>query len=117
MQKVYDSHREKGDLLLHPGRVEPASPREKHGAVSWAAPSPGVAAFISFVAQAKPVRFESAGASALHTPTFGFNPGDASDGSLIDRSVLITPPFVGPFCRSVGAQSATQPWRADPLTS
>ncbi len=58
-------------------------------------PSPGVAAFI--------VRFESAGASALPTLTFVFNPGDARDRSLIDRDVLITPPFVGPFCRSLGA--------------
>ncbi len=35
---------------------------------------------------------------------------------MIDRGVLITLPFVGPFCRSVGAKSTTQPWRADPLT-
>ncbi len=35
-----------------------------------AVPSPGVAAFIGFAAQAKLVRFESAGASALHTPSF-----------------------------------------------
>ncbi len=33
-------------------------------------PSPGVAAFIGFAAQA--------GASALHTLPFGFNPGDAT---------------------------------------
>ncbi len=59
-----------------------------------------------FVVQAKPVRFESAGAFALHTLPFGFNPGDARDKSLIRRVVLITPPFVGPFCRPVGAQSA-----------
>ncbi len=42
-------------------------------------PSPGVAAFI------------------------GFNSGNARNGGLIGRGVLITPPFVGPFCRSVGA--------------
>ncbi len=42
-------------------------------------PSPGVAAFIGFAAEAKPVWFESAGASALHTPSpVGFNPGDAT---------------------------------------
>ncbi len=35
-----------------------------------AAFSPGVAAFVGFAAQAKPVRFESAGTSALHTPSF-----------------------------------------------
>ncbi len=28
---------------------------------------------------------------------------------------LITPPFVEPFCRSVGARSTTQPWRTDPF--
>ncbi len=39
-------------------------------------PSPGVAAFIGFAAEAKPVRFESTGASALHTLPFGFNPDD-----------------------------------------
>ncbi len=34
---------------------------------------------------------------------------------MINRDVLITPPFVGPYCRSVGAQSTTEPWHADPL--
>ncbi len=59
-----------------------------------------------------PVRFESAGASALHTPLpFGFNPWDARDRSLICRGVLVTQPFRRP----VGAQSTTQPWRVDPL--
>ncbi len=42
--------------------------------------SPGVAALIGFAAQAKPDRFESAGASALHALPFGFNPG-ASAGT------------------------------------
>ncbi len=37
-----------------------------------------MAAFIGFAAQRKPIRFESAGASALHTLPFGFNPGDAT---------------------------------------
>ncbi len=35
--------------------------------------------------------------------------------SLIGRGVLVTPPFVGLFCRSVGAQSTTKAWHADPL--
>ncbi len=69
-------------------------------------PSPGVAAFIGFAAQAKLARFEIAGASALHTLPFGFNPGDARDMSLIGRGMVTTPPFVGLFCLSVGAQSA-----------
>ncbi len=29
--------------------------------------------------------------------------------------MLITPPFAGTFCRSVGAQSTAQPWRENPL--
>ncbi len=36
--------------------------------VSWV-PSPGVAVCIAYAAQAKHARFESAGASALHTPS------------------------------------------------
>ncbi len=43
-----------------------------------APPSPNVAAFIDFTAQAKLVRFESAGTFALHTFPFGFNPGGAT---------------------------------------
>ncbi len=43
-----------------------------------APPSRGVAAFIDFTAKAKLVRFESAGAFALHTFPFGFNPGGAT---------------------------------------
>ncbi len=43
-----------------------------------APPSHGVAAFIDFTAKAKLVRFESAGAFALHTFPFGFNPGGAT---------------------------------------
>ncbi len=63
------------------GCVDPASPRERHGAISWIvstskSPVPGVAAFIGFAAQVKPVRFESAGAPLR----FGFNPGDAMSG-------------------------------------
>ncbi len=65
-------------------------------------PSSGVAAFIGLAAQAKLARLESAGAPALHTLFFSFNPGDARDGILIGRGVLIIPPFVG-------AQSTTQP--------
>ncbi len=51
-----------------------------------------------------------------HTLPVGFHPVDARDRSLIGGVVLVTPPFVGPFCRSVGAQSTAQSWRADPLT-
>ncbi len=41
-------------------------------------PSPCIATVIDFVDQAKPARFESAGASALHTLPFGFNRGDVT---------------------------------------
>ncbi len=41
---------------------------------------------------------------------------DARDGSLDGRGVLSTPPFVGPFRRSVGAQSTAKLWHTDPLT-
>ncbi len=44
-------------------------------------PSPGVVAFTGFAAQANPVRFESAVASALHILPFSFNPGDAVTGT------------------------------------
>ncbi len=49
-------------------------------------PSPGVAAFIGFAVQAKPVRFESAGAYALQTLPFSFNPGDAKGTQRIGVS-------------------------------
>ncbi len=73
-------------------------------------PRPGVTAFISFAAHAKLARYESAGASALHTFPFDFYPGlgldgDARDGSLIDKGVVTTPPFFGQLCRSVGAMA------------
>ncbi len=50
--------------------------------VSWVVSTPRspVAAFISFTAQAKPVRLESAGASAHHTLPFGLNSGEATQG-------------------------------------
>ncbi len=67
------------------------------GSLHTEVPSPGVAALIGFVAQAKPVRFESARTSALHTLPFGCNPGDATGTQGIGRGVLITPPFVGLF--------------------
>ncbi len=47
---------------------------------SWVGSTPRspVPAFIGLAAQAKLVRFVSAGASALHTLLFGFNPGEAT---------------------------------------
>ncbi len=56
-----------------------------------------MAAFIDFAALAKLARFVSAGAPALRTLPFGFNPGDARDMSLIGRGVLTTLSFIGPF--------------------
>ncbi len=92
---------------FHCGRGEPASPRQ--GDVSWASSTlrPPV----------KLVQFVSPGASALHTLPFGFNPGGVGDMSLIGRGVVTTPPFIDPFCRSVGARSTAQSGHTDPLTS
>ncbi len=42
-------------------------------------PSPGVAVLTGFATQTKPVRFESAGASAVGTFNFGVNPDDATE--------------------------------------
>ncbi len=50
----------------------------RHGGVEDRCLSRGVAAFIDFAAEAKLVRFESAGTFALHTFPFGFNPGGAT---------------------------------------
>ncbi len=56
-----------------------------------------MAAFINFAVQAMLIRFVSAGASTLHTVSFGFNPGDARDRSLIGRGMVTTLPFIGPL--------------------
>ncbi len=70
------------EAAFTPWRVEPASPMENHGDFSWVGNTPrtpfSVAAFIGFAAQAKPVRFECAGASALQTLPFVFNPDNAT---------------------------------------
>ncbi len=52
------------------GWVESASTRVKFGAVSWvvSTPRPSVPASLHLLTQAKPVRFVSVGAPALHTP-------------------------------------------------
>ncbi len=73
--------------------------------------SSGVTALIGFAVQAKHRSVRSS-----YTLHLSFNPGDAGDGSLIDRGLLTTLPFVGPFCRSLGVQSTTHPWYSDPLT-
>ncbi len=82
--------------------------------------SHAVTVFIGFAAPAKLVRFVSVVASALYIYTlpFGLNPGDATETQEIGgRGIPITPPFTGPFCMSVGAQSIAQSWHASPLTS
>ncbi len=40
------------------------------------------------------VQFESTEVSAFHTLPLSFNPGDARDRNLFDRSVMTTPLFV-----------------------
>ncbi len=89
------------------------------GLLAHRGPSPGATAVIDYAAQAKPVRFESAGASTLHThllvliqvmrrrrKAWKFDRQRCADYTAI----------AGTFCRSVGARSTTQPWRAGPLT-
>ncbi len=69
-------------------------------------------------AQAKPARLVCAGASALHIhplPPFGLNSGDTTGTQ--ELGVPSSLPFVGPFYRSLCAQSTAQPPRADPFTS
>ncbi len=104
-----------------PGRVQSPSPRGNHGDDSWVVSTPRfpVSASLHFLAlQLKPSLCGlRAPERPLFTPSFlVFRPGDARDRSLVGRCVLISPPFAGIFCRSVGAQSTTQPWRVDPLT-
>ncbi len=110
---------------IHPGRVEPASPNISD--VSWVVrtPRPPVPASLHLLAfQLKPrwacPILERRSVRSSHThPPFWFESrwrdGDTRDRSLIGRGVLTTPPF-GPFCRTVDAQSTTQPWHTDPLT-
>ncbi len=101
---------------------EPASLREKYGDVSRVVSilRPPIPAPLRLLAlQFKP------SLSDLRSPEhplfpFGLNPGDAMTGdardrSLIGKGVLAIPPFVGPVCRSVGAQSTTQSWHINPL--
>ncbi len=78
--------------------------------------SPGTTAFIGFAAQTEHAQLKSAGAFALHDLSLSCNPGDARDRSLLGRGVLTTPPFVGPFYRSVGAQATAQPSPLKPLS-
>ncbi len=80
-----------------------------------------VAAFIGFAAQAKPARFESSAASALHTPIplvliHVTRQGDARDWSFIGRDAVTTPPLIEPLCLSVGPKSSALSWHTDTLT-
>ncbi len=59
-------------------------------------PSPRVAAYIGFAAQANLVRFENAGASTLNDLTPSFNPGGATGTQRV--GVLASPTF-GPFSK------------------
>ncbi len=102
---------------IHPGWVESASPMGNHCDISWVVSTPRspVPASLRLMA------LQVLGLRASECPLFTHPPcwfysrwrddGDARDRSLIGRCVLTAPPFVGPFCRSVGAQSTTQPWR------
>ncbi len=52
-------------------------------------PSPDVAAVIGFAAQTKPVRFESAGASALRILPLSFYPGDSKSAGVSDGNCAV----------------------------
>ncbi len=60
---------------IHLQRVKPASPR--HGDVSWVGSTPR-SPVTGFAVHTKLALFVSAGASAVYTLSFGFNPGDAT---------------------------------------
>ncbi len=49
--------------------IHPASPMENHGDVSWVVSTPRSPVPVSLHLLARPVGFEGAGASVLHTPT------------------------------------------------
>ncbi len=109
---------------IHPGRVEPASPRESHGDVSWVVSTPRSPVPVSMYLLALQLKPSLSGLRAPGRPLFTHPPfwfesrwrkEDAKDRSLIGRGVLTLPPFVGPFCSSVGDQSTAQSWHADPL--
>ncbi len=68
-------------------------------------PSPDVAEFIGFAAQFKLGRFESAGASALHTLPFGLNLEAQGIGVSSAEVCWLHHNSLGHFCGSVGAQS------------
>ncbi len=89
---------------IHPGWVEPASPR--HSDVSWVGSTPRLALQLtpSLSGLWAPER-------PLFTPSLD---GDARDTILIGRGVMTAPPFIGPFCMSLGAQSTAQSWHTDP---
>ncbi len=63
---------------IHPGRVNAVSVDD----VLWVFSSPSITAYIGFAVQAKLVRFESAGASAL----FSFNPDNKTETQGIIRA-------------------------------
>ncbi len=80
-------------LLTCTYSLELPSPREKLGDASWVVRTPGSPVPASLHLLALQLKPSLSGGSALHTLSFGFNPDDARESSLVARGVLITPPF------------------------
>ncbi len=107
-----------------PGPVELASQRENHGNVSWVVRTPKSPIPASLQLLALYLKPRLSGLRALQhlltTPSLliliQIRDGGAMGRGLTGKGVLIIPPLVGPFRTSVGAQSTTQPRRADTLT-
>ncbi len=96
---------------IYPGRVEPASPRAKHGDVSWVVNTPRSSVPTSLHLLALQLKLTMPGLRAPARPLFTLSflvlirmirRGRKEYWSLIGRDVLITQ-FFGRFCRSVGA--------------
>ncbi len=91
---------------IHSGRVEPASPIMVFFSWVGSMPRSPVPASLHLLT----LQFKT-------NPPFGFwsrwRNGDVRDRQ---KCAYYTCPFVGLFCRSVGAQSTAQPWTTDVLT-
>ncbi len=78
------------------------------GSKQTVVPNQGIAAFSGFTAQAKPVQFDSAGATALHALPLSFYLDDATWTQGIGICSAMCATLWG-IIRPVGAQSTAQP--------
>ncbi len=86
-----------------------------HGDVSWVGSTPRSPVPVSLHLLDLQLKPSLPNLRAPDCPIFlfGLSPGDARDRSLIGRAALTKPPFVGPFCRPVGAQFTAQSWHIE----